>query len=114
MCICYTFDMKQINRTIAIAVAALGGFAASAGLSQAASPIAEVVCAPTGDLYTRLETRMGSKRIATGLRGREQIMEVWSDNRGEWVMVVTYASGQSCIVAMGEDWMPVGPAPARG
>ncbi|MCI5098095.1 MAG: hypothetical protein MRY77_17420 [Rhodobacteraceae bacterium] len=57
---------------------------------------------------------MGSKRIATGLRGREQIMEVWSDNRGEWVMVVTYASGQSCIVAMGEDWMPVGPAPARG
>jgi hypothetical protein len=78
------------------------------------SPIAEVVCAQTGDLYTRLETRMGSKRIATGLRGREQIMEVWSDNRGEWVMVVTYASGESCIVAMGEDWMPVGPAPARG
>lgn len=114
MCICYTFDMKQINRTIAITAAALGVGTVSAGLSQAASPIAEVVCAPTGDLYTRLETRMGFKRIATGLRGREQIMEVWSDNRGEWVMVVTYASGQSCIVAMGEDWMPVGPAPARG
>lgn len=95
-------------------MAALGICMGSAGLLYAASPIAEVICAPTGDLYTRLETRMGSKRIATGLRGREQIMEVWADTRGEWVMVVTYASGQSCIVAMGEEWAPVGPAPARG
>lgn len=70
----------------------------------AASPIAEVICAPTDEMQTRLETRMGTSRTALGVRGPEQVMEVWTDARGGWTMVVRYASGTSCIVAMGEHW----------
>ncbi|MEO0381232.1 MAG: hypothetical protein AAF252_13260 [Pseudomonadota bacterium] len=69
-----------------------------------ANPIAEVICAPTPQLQTKLERQYGTQRTASGLRGPEQVMEVWTDARGDWIMVAAYASGTSCIVAMGEHW----------
>ncbi|MEX0285619.1 MAG: hypothetical protein AB3N23_13505 [Paracoccaceae bacterium] len=76
-----------------------------AGPALAKNPIAEVLCEPTSALHSKLERQFGSIRSATGLRGPEQIMEVWTDPRGNWTMVVSYATGTSCIVAMGEDWV---------
>ena len=78
-----------------------------------ATPIAEVLCAPTAQLQTRLERQMGTTRTAIGMRSPEQVMEVWTDKRGDWTMVVRYASGTSCIVAMGEEWTEI-PVPAEG
>lgn len=75
-----------------------------AGPLHARSPIAEVVCEPTDRLQDKLERQFGEKRAATGMRGPEQIMEVWTDRQGDWTLVITYASGMSCIVAMGEHW----------
>ena len=72
--------------------------------AAAQSPIAEVICEPTGQMHDRLSQRLRSARSATGIRNREQIMEVWTDPQGGWTLVVTYATGTSCIVAMGEDW----------
>lgn len=69
-----------------------------------ANPIADVVCAPTSDMVRKLTLQYGSERAAQGLRGPEQVMEVWTDAQGEWAMVVRYATGRSCIVAFGEDW----------
>lgn len=73
-----------------------------------ANPIAEIVCAPSGELETRLLRDHGSSRTAQGVRGPEQVMEVWTDQRGEWAMVVRYATGTSCIVAIGEAWENAG------
>jgi hypothetical protein len=70
----------------------------------AAGPLAEVICAPTADMVQRLTRQFGATQQALGLRGPEEVLEVWTDKRGEWTMVMTYASGQSCIVAMGEAW----------
>ena len=72
--------------------------------AHAASPIAEVICEPTAKLTKKLTHQFGETRQARGMRGPEQIMEIWTDSRGDWTMVVTYASGTSCIVAMGENW----------
>ena len=47
-----------------------------------------------------------------GLRGPEQVMELWTGADGDWTLVVTYASGTSCIVAMGQDWQAVAREPA--
>lgn len=69
----------------------------------AKSPIAEVICEPTSRMHTKLERQFGSERSATGVRGPEQIMEVWTTKAGNWTMVVTYATGTSCIVAMGHN-----------
>ncbi|MCT4557586.1 MAG: hypothetical protein N4A61_05935 [Pelagimonas sp.] len=79
----------------------------------AQSPIADVVCASTDRMRIKLKTQFGTERVATGLRSPEEIVEIWSDTDGDWAMVIAYASGQSCIVAMGDHWqakMPRNPA----
>lgn len=82
---------------------------------QAKSPIAEVLCEPTQRLYDRLKGQSRSERVATGMRGPEQIMEVWNSDKGDWTLVVSYATGTSCIVAMGQDWHThAEDKPARG
>ncbi len=81
----------------------------------AKSPIAEVLCEPTSRMHEKLERQFGSQRAATGVRSPEQIMEVWTSEKGDWTMVVTYSTGTSCIVAMGQDWFTHADAdPARG
>ena len=70
-----------------------------------ANPIADVICEPTARMKEKLTAQLHSERQNMGLRGPEQVVEVWTDPRGDWTMVITYASGQSCIVAMGEAWM---------
>jgi len=83
--------------------------------SFAKSPIAEVICEPTARMHEKLERQFGSKRRATGVRGPEQVMEVWASQSGDWAMVVTYATGTSCIVAMGKHWTThADNDPARG
>lgn len=77
-----------------------------------ASPLAEVICDSTERMRDRLQHQFGTRRQAMGLRGPEQVMEVWTDPRGDWTMVVTYATGTSCIVAMGEAWEQVTQDPA--
>ncbi len=83
--------------------------------AQAKSPIAEVICEPTDRMHEKLERQFGAERAATGIRGPEQLMEVWTSKSGDWTMVVTYATGMSCIVAMGENWYTHAKVdPARG
>ncbi|MEY8842989.1 hypothetical protein AB9K41_28485, partial [Cribrihabitans sp. XS_ASV171] len=77
---------------------------ALAGPVSARSPIAEVICELTERMHDKLRHQFGETRSATGIRDPEQVMEVWTDARGGWTLVVTYASGTSCIVAMGENW----------
>ncbi len=75
----------------------------------AASPIAEVLCEPGAQMTERLATRFGATLSSTGLRNPEELVEVWTDADGDWTMVIAYASGTSCIVAMGEHWAQLPP-----
>jgi hypothetical protein len=77
----------------------------AASPALATTPIAEVLCAPRADMVQRLSAQNDAKMTAMGVRDREAVMEVWSDDHGRWTLVQTYANGQSCIVAMGTDWM---------
>lgn len=83
--------------------------AISATAAQASSPIADVICEPTDRMHDKLAQQFGESRTASGVRGPEQVMEVWTADDGGWTLVVTYATGTSCIVAMGEHWMPEAP-----
>ncbi len=77
------------------------------------NPIAEVICAPTEQMTQRLTRQFGETRTAMGIRGPDQIMEIWTREDGQsWTMVITYAEGNSCIVAMGETWMTLVPETA--
>ncbi len=98
-----------MSRVIAVSF----GLGLVAGMAPAANPIAEILCEPTERLHDRLSGRMQGTRQATGLRGPDQVIEVWTDPQGSWTLVMTYASGTSCIVAMGDHWTPsVIPDPA--
>lgn len=71
----------------------------------ARTPIAEVICAPRDELVQRLTVQYRSHLASMGLRDRESVMEIWTDAQGRWTLVQRNANGQSCILAMGADWM---------
>lgn len=81
--------------------------------AMAASPIAEVICAPSDEMSDRLTRHHGEKRQGLGFRDPDSRMELWSSEQtGDWTLVVAYASGRSCIVAMGQHWEEMLPDPA--
>lgn len=75
----------------------------------AASPIADVLCETGPRMTERLTSQLGATLTSTGLRNREEVVELWTDAQGDWTMVIAYASGTSCIVAMGEHWATMSP-----
>ncbi|MBV7394618.1 hypothetical protein [Mameliella sediminis] len=78
------------------------------GTAALGSPIAEVLCAPTDQMHRKLVEQFGTERRASGLRSPEEVVEIWTDSQGDWTMVIKYASGTSCIVAMGGYWQEFG------
>lgn len=80
--------------------------AAHAGLS-------DVSCDDRSRLTKTLQHTLGAERKGTGLRDPETMLEVWvTSASGDWLIVQHYASGTSCIVAMGEYWDAAGPSPS--
>jgi len=77
--------------------------------ASAATPIAEVICAPRAEIVARLA---GAKVAGSGLRDAEAVLEVWTSQSGDWTLVQSYANGTACILAMGEAWEAVAPPPA--
>ncbi|WP_235865457.1 hypothetical protein [Alloyangia mangrovi] len=92
----------------AACLAALSGILC--GLPAAAtSPIAEVICEPSPRMTQRLKRQQGATLASTGLRSPDEVLELWLDPRDNWTMVIAYASGTSCIVAMGAHWSRMQP-----
>jgi hypothetical protein len=79
------------------------------GPAVAETSIAEMICAPRGEILTRLA---GAKVAGAGLRDTEAVLEVWTKASGDWTLVQSYANGTACILAMGEAWEAVEPPPA--
>ncbi len=97
--------MNSAWRTICI-----GLTLTASGGGAAASPIAEIICAPRVEMLNRLERQFGAVRQGIGLSGPDRMVEVWATERsGDWTLVMTYPDGQSCIVAMGDNWETLGP-----
>lgn len=89
----------------------LAGFVAFPAVAQA--QMADVTCEDSARLERMLSTVMHAERRAFGLRGPETLLEVWIDPRTQdWTLVQTYTNGTSCIIAMGENWEDLTPAPA--
>lgn len=79
--------------------------ALAAAPAAATSPIAEIICAPRGEMVQKLTRQFGETQAGVGIRGPESVMEVWtSPQSGDWTLVMSYTDGKSCIIAMGQNW----------
>lgn len=80
--------------------------------AAARTPIAEMLCSARSSLEQRLAVQFRAQRTAMGIRDADSVLEVWTEPAtGDWTMIVTYASGTSCIVAMGSAWEMQGAPP---
>ncbi|MEO1536549.1 MAG: hypothetical protein AAFR73_02365 [Pseudomonadota bacterium] len=71
----------------------------------ATTTITDVICYDRETMLQRLQQTHRAERYGRGMRGPDALLEIWSiPSTGEWTLVQTYASGKSCIVAMGEHW----------
>ena len=63
-------------------------------------------CAERAHITDRLAEKFGEAFAGGGLQGSDVVIEVWaSPERGTWTILMTRASGVSCIVATGTDWL---------
>lgn len=86
-----------------------------AGPAAAWSPVSEIWCLERAALEHHLSTLVKATRVGQGVRDPDSVMELWADPAGAWTMVVSYADGHACVVAMGEAWdaaLPAVPAVA--
>ena len=82
-------------------IAVLGLCLTSDPIAANPGPIAQILCAPDAQMRDQLMVQLGTERTWQGLRDPDQIMELWEDRTGDWVLVIAYAGGRRCIVATG-------------
>jgi hypothetical protein len=75
----------------------------------------EATCAPRDDLIAQLHARYYETRRAVALAANNSVLEVFAAESGSWTILVTQASGLSCLIASGEAFESVQDSlPAKG
>ena len=95
---------KLTSVGLAAAAAIVVSFAAAK--AQLASDEGQIpaTCLAHDELADSLERNFQERQAGYGRAGEAAIMEVFASEGGTWTMVLTDASGISCIVAAGDGW----------
>lgn len=97
----------MFNPTVLMTGAALSFCGA---MAQAGQP----ACGSRDSIVTKLKANFQESHRASGLESDTKMIEIWtSETSGSWTILVTKASGVSCIAAAGKNWldMPTAPIP---
>jgi hypothetical protein len=90
---------KQLRRTALTAVAALFTLSLP-GIGHAQF----AMCGDRAKIVEQLKTKYQESRQAVGLISDNGAAELFVSEKGTWTMLVTVASGRSCIIAAGHNW----------
>lgn len=71
---------------------------------QAVPASAEQVCGERIKMMTQLGEKFAESPVAMGLTSAGAVIEVLTSPSGSWTFLVTYPTGQTCMVASGENW----------
>ena len=71
---------------------------------QADPASAQQVCGERTKLMTHLGENYAEAPVAMGLTSAGAVVEVLTSSSGTWTFLVTYPTGQTCMVASGESW----------
>jgi len=70
------------------------------------------ICGQRDHVVAQLHTRFGEQVRAVGLAGQTRIVEVFaSDETGSWTITVTSLDGVTCLLASGQHYESLPPAP---
>lgn len=62
------------------------------------------MCGERAAIIDQLKTKYQETRQAVGLIANNGAAELYVSEKGTWTMLVTLASGKSCIIAAGHSW----------
>lgn len=80
-----------------------------------ATASAQGLCEERAVIVTKLKEMYKENHVASGLENASKMVEIWTGNSGSWTILVTRASGISCVVASGNSWLDLpDTAPALG
>jgi hypothetical protein len=79
------------------------------------SASAQNICAKREEVIERLWSRWQELLTANGLANDNRLIEVFVSEHGSWTIVITDASGRSCVASAGRGWTPREPKiPPKG
>jgi hypothetical protein len=90
---------KSVRGATLIAVAA--GFTFT---THAVAQAQFAMCGERAAIVAQLKTKYQESRQAVGLISNNGAAELYVSEKGTWTMLVTLASGKSCIIAAGHSW----------
>jgi hypothetical protein len=91
-----------MTRLISLSMAAALLFAAFASTTVRAEQGA--VCAPRDAILEKLTNQFKETRRSFGLQGAAAVFEIYASEQGTWTMIVTQATGMTCVLAAGDAW----------
>jgi hypothetical protein len=80
--------------------------------AEPVNPMSDIWCAGRDEIARALTVRQGAELRGQGMRDPDSVVELWADRDGAWTLVVSYADGRTCVVAMGDAWDMVAAAPS--
>ena len=89
----------MFKRTVAMAVVF--------GVTALAPPVfaqSAARCLPRDVLVETLESKYAESLTGGGLQSAQQLVEIWSSEKGSFTVFVTRADGFACIMATGQGW----------
>ena len=81
----------------------------SAVMAQGQRPGVPVLCKERGEILDKLSSTYSETPIAAGLSATGSVFEVIASEGGSWTMLMTRASGISCVLAWGQGWQALDP-----
>ncbi len=71
---------------------------------------AQMACGTRDTVVEKLGEKYGETRRGVGLAGPTAIFEIWaSEATGTWTILKTTPNGQTCIMAVGDNWRNLTP-----
>ena len=99
---------------VALALLVVGALPLGSGPASAQG--APAVCRARDGLLSQLESKYGEVPVAIGVTGGVTggaLIELLTAEDGmTWTIILTTPKGVSCLIASGEGWRPLAPAPS--
>jgi len=74
-------------------------------VTPAASWAQRSACGERSSIVERLSNKYGESRRSMGLNHNNGVVEVFaSEETGTWTILLTMPTGQSCLIAAGQNW----------